>query len=157
MTTGIDTWTFDPDSGDDTFFGPSGYELLVPLWDIEWNNFMLGTIASYQTAPFSVDRMITGPGLLEVYVNSPVEDVMVQATLTEVRPDGNETLIQSGWLNLSHRAASINGLDLYRTYNLTDLSPMPLDEWANATIVIPSGCTRHTPRFFLTGLHHNPW
>ena len=100
--------------------------------------------------------MITGPGLLEVYVNSPVEDVMVQATLTEVRPDGNETLIQSGWLNLNHRAASINGLDLYRTYNLTDLSPMPLDECDSATIVIPFGCTRHTPEFFATSLNNNP-
>ena len=136
--TGMDTWTFDPDSGDDTFFGPAGYELLVPLWDIEWNNFASGTIASYQTEPFSEDRVITGPGLLELHINSPVEEVTVQATLTEVRPDGNETLIQSGWLNLSHRSATVNGLDLYRTYNLADLSPMPLDEWDSATIVIPS-------------------
>ena len=77
MATGVDTWTFDPTAGDDTFFGPAGYELLVPLWDIEWNNFASGTIASYQTEPFSEDRVITGPGLLELHINSPVEEVTV--------------------------------------------------------------------------------
>ena len=72
-----------------------------------------GTIASYQTEPFSEDRVITGPGLLELHINSPVEEVTVQATFTEVRPDGNETLIQSGWLNLkSPRLRTVNGLDL---------------------------------------------
>ena len=35
LATGVDTWTFDPNSGDDTFFGPAGYELFPPLWDIE--------------------------------------------------------------------------------------------------------------------------
>ena len=48
MTTGIDTWTFDPDSGDDTFFGPSGYELLVPLWDIQ-----NGIILRWEPLPLS--------------------------------------------------------------------------------------------------------
>ena len=138
METGIDLWSFDPDAGEDTFFGPDGYQLLVPLWDIDWTNFESGKIASYRTSEFNEDTVIAGPGLLELYIKSPVEDVTVQATLTEVRPDGNETLIQSGWLHLGHRAANINGLDLYRSYNLVDFEPMPIDEWETATIVIPS-------------------
>lgn len=135
---GIDTWTFDETAGDDTFFGESGYELLVPLWDIEWNAFETGKIAAYQTAPFERTTVIAGPGILDLWVNSPVEEVTVQATITEVRPDGFETLIQSGWLHLSHRAATVSGLDLYRTYNLADYAPMPLDEWQEVSIVIPS-------------------
>lgn len=137
-TSGIDAWTFDEDAGAQTFFGPAGYQLLVPLWDIDWTTFSEGHIASYKTPPFTENVLVSGPGLLEVWVNSPVEEVTLQATLTEIRPDGNETLIQSGWLNLSHREASIDGLDLYRSYNLSDFQPMPVDEWEPATIVIPS-------------------
>ena len=31
-------------------------------------------------------------------------DTDIQATLTEVRPDGKETHVQNGWLRASHRA-----------------------------------------------------
>jgi uncharacterized protein len=136
--TGVDSWQFDPDASDKTFFGPAGYQLLVPLWDIDWTNFTQGNIAAYQTEPFTQAMVIAGPGIVELWVRSPVESVMVQVTLSEVRADGMETLIQSGWLNFSHRAATVDGLDIERTYSQEDFAVLPIDEWTSAQIVIPS-------------------
>jgi predicted acyl esterase len=136
---GADTWTFDAEAGSTTFFGPAGYQLFVPLWDIDWTTFAPGYAASYVTAPFTEDTVIAGPGIAELWVRSPVDDVTVQVTLTEVRPDGEEFYVQSGWLRLGHRAATVTAdLRLDRTYHQADFSPVPVDEWVFAEVAIPS-------------------
>lgn len=136
---GADAWTFDAEGGSDTFFGPRGYELLVPLWDVDWTRFAAGDVLAYETAPADEDLVLAGPGILDLYVNSPVDDVTVQATLTELRADGNEVLITSGWLRLGHRAAT-EGPDrrLERSYALDDFEPVPVDAWVPASVQIPA-------------------
>jgi len=136
---GADSWRFDPDAGASTFFGPLGYQLLAPLWDIDWSRFGAGDVASYVTAPFEEVTVIAGPGIAELWVRSPVDDVMVQVTLTEVRPDGMETLVQTGWLRLGHRAATEDeNLRLVRSYSEDDFESVPIDEWVMARVAIPS-------------------
>ena len=77
--------------------------------------------------------------MAELWVNSPVDDVTVQVTLTEVRPDGYETLIQSGWLRLGHRAATEGAnLRLTRTYSKEDYERVPVGIWIPASVTIPS-------------------
>jgi len=138
-TTGADAWRFDPDAGNQTFFGPLGYQLLVPLWDIDWTRFAEGEVATYTTAPFTESTIVAGPGYADLAIRSPVDDVMVQVTLTEVRPDSMETLVQSGWLRLAHRAATEgDDLRLNRSYSQEDFSPVPVDEWVQARVAIPS-------------------
>jgi len=49
-------------------------------------------------------------------------------TLSEVRPDGNETYIQNGWLRASHReldAARSTILDPFPTHLKRDAAPLP--------------------------------
>ena len=103
---GTNIWAFDPEAGTKLFFGPDGYELSKPLWDIDWTTFESGKALAYETPPFESPTVIAGPGIAELWINSPVDDVTVQVTLTEVRPDDKETLVQSGWLRLGHRQAT---------------------------------------------------
>ena len=137
---GVDSWTFDADAGASTFFGPKGYLLLEPLWDIDWTEFDAGKLVSYVTDPFADDTVVAGPGLAELWIRSPDEDeVQVQVTLTEVRPDGIEVHIQSGWLDLGHRAATRgDDLRLHRTYAKEDYESFPVDEWVKIQVAIPS-------------------
>jgi uncharacterized protein len=138
-TNGSHTWQLDPEAGNKTFFGPSGYQLSRPLWDIDWSYFAAGNILAYETPEFETSKIIAGPGIAELWVNSPVDDVTVQITLTEVRPDGFETLIQSGWLRLGHRTATEGAnLRLARTYSQADYDPIPIDTWIPASVTIPS-------------------
>ncbi len=136
---GIDAWIFDPDAGPSTFFGPAGYQLMVPLWDIDWTPFAAGNVASYLTPPFAEATVLAGPGVADLWVRSPVDDVTVQMTLTEVRDDGIEVLISSGWLRLGHRfSAPTADLRLERSYLAEDFEPVPVGEWVQAALAIPS-------------------
>lgn len=60
--------------------------------------------AAFETGPLPRDTTITGSSSLDLWVASAVGDADVQVTITEVRPDGQETYVQRGWLRLSHRA-----------------------------------------------------
>jgi len=136
---GSDQWQFDAEAANTTFFGPSGYELLEPIWDIDWTQFQKGDIATYTTDIFDEDTVVAGPGIATLWVKSPVDDVMVQVTLTEIRSDGMEMLIQSGWLRLGHRQATeTDNLRLERTYDQANFEPVPMDEWVSADVVVPS-------------------
>ena len=45
-----------------------------------------------------------GSGSADLWISAQAADVDLQVTLTELRPDGQEMLVQSGWLRASHCA-----------------------------------------------------
>jgi predicted acyl esterase len=55
------------------------------------------------TPALTKDVVLAGNSSLDVWVRSSARDTDLQVTLTEVRPDGKETLVQNGWLRASHR------------------------------------------------------
>ncbi len=138
---GADAYRFDAQAGSVTFFGPRGYELTPPLWDIDWTEFAEGDLLSYVTTPFTEDTVIAGPGYANLWMRSDVDDVTVQVTLTEVREDGIEYLVQSGWLRLGHRKVDpdrSDALRIHRSYSLQDFEPVPIGEFVEVQIAIPS-------------------
>ncbi len=54
-------------------------------------------------APLGADTTIIGAGALRAWIRASVPDVDLQVTVSEVRPDGKETYVQSGWLRASMR------------------------------------------------------
>ena len=73
------------------------------LPDYDWEPLLGETAVAYVTEPLTSDVTIVGPSSLDVWLRSSAADTDLQATLTEVRPDGLETYVQSGWLRASHR------------------------------------------------------
>jgi uncharacterized protein len=66
-----------------------------------------------------------------------VPNVDLQATISEVRPDGKETFVQSGWLRANERkldAAKSTPLEPVLSLRASDVSPMPVNKWAEVTI-----------------------
>lgn len=63
----------------------------------------LGT-AQFTTPRLTQDLVTAGSASLDLWVRSSAPDADVQATITEVGPDGSEVYVQRGWLRLSHRA-----------------------------------------------------
>jgi predicted acyl esterase len=68
-----------------------------------WTAVAPGKGLGFITGALSRDLVIAGPSSLDVYLKSSARDTDLQVTLTEVRPDGNETYVQNGWLRASHR------------------------------------------------------
>ena len=80
------------------------------------------------TAALAKDLVIAGPSSLDVYVKSSARDTDLQVTLSEVRPDGNETYVQNGWLRASHRKLDprrSTSIDPVPTHLRRDAAPLP--------------------------------
>ncbi|GAC1380498.1 MAG: hypothetical protein NVSMB48_06660 [Marmoricola sp.] len=58
---------------------------------------------SFVTSPLSQDTTVIGSGAAYLYVRSSTPDVDLMATVSEVRPDGQETYVQSGYVRASDR------------------------------------------------------
>jgi predicted acyl esterase len=73
-------------------------------WTYDWRPNPAGTAVSFVTPPLTRDTTVLGAGAVYLWVRSSATDVDLQATVTEVRPDGRETFVQNGWQRASERA-----------------------------------------------------
>jgi len=69
----------------------------------DWAPIAKGKGLGFVTPALTKDTIWAGSGSLDVWMKSNRKDTDIQATVTEVRPDGAETLVQNGWLRASHR------------------------------------------------------
>jgi uncharacterized protein len=94
----------------------------------DWAPLADGKGLGFVTAPLAGDLVIAGPSSLDLQLKSSAKDTDLQVTLSEVRPDGNETYVQNGWLRASHRkldAAKSTALDPVPTHLRADAAPLP--------------------------------
>jgi uncharacterized protein len=77
------------------------------LWtanpSFDWRQPPSGNAASFVTPPLAHDSAIIGAGAVHAWVKASAPDVDLQVTVSEVRPDGKETYVQSGYLRASMR------------------------------------------------------
>jgi predicted acyl esterase len=85
----------------DTAGGENGLWTSTPPYD--WTQNPPGTARSYLTAPLKANTTVLGAGAVNLWVRSSKPTVDLQATITEVRPDGKETFVQGGWVRGNER------------------------------------------------------
>ena len=93
-----------------------------------WAPLAAGKGLGWVTPPLARDTVIAGPSSLDLYLRSSARDTDLQVTLSEVRPDGNETYVQNGWLRASHRrldARRSTPLEPVQTHRGRDAAPLP--------------------------------
>jgi len=80
----------------------------------------------FLTAPFATQTTIAGPASLNLLLSSSATDTDLQATVTEVRPDGQEVYVGSGVLRASARVLSPASTALHPvpTYLAADRRPL---------------------------------
>jgi uncharacterized protein len=94
----------------------------------EWRPLPEGRALTYTTAPLTDDTVMTGAGSVDLWLRSNAPDVDVEVTVSEVRPDGQETYVQSGWLRASARALDEQAsteLVPVPTFAADDATPLP--------------------------------
>ncbi len=62
-----------------------------------------GGAQAYTTPRLQRDAELLGPASLDLWLSSTATDTNLQATITEVRPDGQEVYVARGWLNATER------------------------------------------------------
>ena len=111
------------------------------LWnalpDYHWDIRPDDTEASFLTEPLTEDTVVVGAGKVVAQVRSAKRDVDLQATVTEVRPDGKEVFVQSGWLRASMRKLDpkkSTQLEPVLSLREEHVRPMPRGRFAELTI-----------------------
>ncbi len=122
-----------PVGGSET--GPGGIWTGAPAWN--WTQNPPGTALSYVTPPLAHNTVVVGPGAVQLWVRSSAPTVDLQATVTEVRPDGNETYVQSGWLRANERKldpARSTLLQPMPSFRLADVARLPRGRFSELTV-----------------------
>ncbi|WP_421118044.1 CocE/NonD family hydrolase [Aquihabitans daechungensis] len=94
---------------------------------------------SYVTPALAEDTTMVGSGSADLWIKSSEQDTDLQVTLTEVRPDGKETYVQSGWLRASKREVDderSTELQPLLTQLEDDAAPLPADEFTPVRVEI---------------------
>lgn len=126
-TSGDSSYTGDPDALPATFYdddGPGIWEAGV-LWD--WRAMPEGTGLGFVTAPLDDDLYVAGSGSVDLWVATDADDADLEVAITEVRPDGTEVYVQSGWLRLSQRALADDATELWPRHTNAEADAAPVD------------------------------
>jgi predicted acyl esterase len=123
------------DFSGDTSSGTGGLWTAAPSY--EWAQNPAGSAASYLTAPLAENTTVIGAGAVRLWVRSSAANLDLQATISEVRPDGLETFVQNGWVRGDERKLDrrkSTPLAPVLSLRKSDVSPLPPDRFVKVTI-----------------------
>jgi len=87
-----------------TTFTGSGSAIWAANPTYNWKQIPAGTGLGWITPPLEKTVVAIGTGSVDLWIRTPAaRDTDLEVTLTEVRPNGREVYVQSGWLRASHR------------------------------------------------------
>ncbi|HVM96813.1 MAG TPA: CocE/NonD family hydrolase, partial [Candidatus Acidoferrales bacterium] len=134
---GADSYEYDPSLGQLTTYDgdDGGIWTALPNWN--WRQPEPGKAAVYETDPLTDTLVMAGSGSVDLWLKSTADDTDIQVTLTEVRPDGKETYIQTGYLRASHRKLDEEASTILRpvqTHLFADAAPLPADQFVEARV-----------------------
>jgi uncharacterized protein len=138
---GADRFVWDPsarpptDFTGDTSSGPGGLWTATPAY--QWTQSPPGRALSYVSKALRSDTAVLGAGAVHLWVRSSARNVDLQATVSEVRPDGKETFVQSGWLRTDARKLDVDESTLLApvpSYRERHAKSLPKGRWVKVTI-----------------------
>ncbi len=138
---GAEAFTWDPnarpatDFTGDTGSGSGGLWTATPTY--AWTQSPKGRALSYLSSPLDSDTTVIGAGALQAWIRSSAPSVDLQVTVSEVRPGGKETFVQSGWLRASARKLDPETSTLLEplpSYRRSDSAPLPKGRWSKVTV-----------------------
>jgi len=134
-----DAYRYDPVRSQLRTFSGSSEAIWRALPTYNWPAPEAGLALSYETEPLEETVVMAGSGSVDLWLQSTSSDTDLQVTITEIRPDGNEYYVQSGWLRASFRKVEEGESTVLRPFHrgwASDLEPLPLGEFVEARVEI---------------------
>ena len=141
---GSSSFEHDPEAGSRGSLASGSINRLQPDWD--YPQPVEGQSVRFITDALDADLVLGGHGSVDLWIQSTDTDADLEVTLTEVRPDGLESIIQSGWLRASHRALRDDATELrpVKSHYRSDTAPLVPNEWTEVRVeVMPHGHVLH--------------
>ena len=122
-----------------TFYEGSGSGIWRADVEYDWRPIPDGTGLTFTSDPLAADTVVVGSGSADLWVASSTGDTDLEVTVSEVRPDGTEVYVQSGWLRASQRALDDDAsteIHPVQTHREADASLLPEGELTLARVDI---------------------
>lgn len=121
-----------------TAAGGSAEDLFRADVTYDWRQEPDGAAGVFVSEPLTSDVVMIGSAAADLWLRAGIDDVDLGVTLSEVRPDGDENLVQAGVLRGSHRALAAGSTDLLPLHSglEDDAEPMPVGEFTRTQIEI---------------------
>jgi len=134
-TTGASSFKLDPDAGHRGIMAPGG-DVWDPLPAYDWKQPAPGSAVVFDSGSLSADLVMLGTASVDLWLRSPVDDADLEVNLSEIRPDGQEMFVQSGWLRASVRKLGASSTELLPepTYQEADAAPLVPGEWTSVRV-----------------------
>lgn len=129
------SFTLMPAQGQVNVLAPGG-----DVWDklptYDWKQAQPGESVIFESEAFSEAFVLLGTASVDLWLNSPVDDADLEVTLSEVRPDGQEIYMQSGWLRAGYRKPGPTATAMWPAQTLleADWAPLVPGEWAQVRV-----------------------
>ncbi|MGB0098735.1 MAG: CocE/NonD family hydrolase [Nocardioides sp.] len=133
----IHHYTADPEALPATNYSGSSSGLWRPHPAYDWRQIPEGTGLGWIGKRLKKDVVAVGTGSVDLWVRSDAADTDLEVTLSEVRRDGTEVYVQSGWLRASHRAVDrtrTTRVSPAHTHLEADASPLPAGEFTRLRV-----------------------
>ncbi|MEX1107104.1 MAG: CocE/NonD family hydrolase [Ilumatobacteraceae bacterium] len=101
---GTDSYDAEPGALPATYYSGNGSDIWKAGTTYDWQPLPDGTGVGFVTAPLAADTMVLGSGSVDLWISASSPDTDLEVTVSEVRPDGSEIYVQSGWLRAGRRA-----------------------------------------------------
>ena len=101
---GSSSYRADPSVLPATFYSGNSNDIWQADATYDWRPLPDGTGIGFTSYPFSEETLFAGSGSADLWITSSAPDTDLEVTISEVRGDGTEIYIQSGWLRASQRA-----------------------------------------------------
>jgi predicted acyl esterase len=134
------SFSADPSALPRTDYSGSNSDIWRAHPSYHWRQIPKGTGLGWITPPMRKTAVVVGGGSFDVWVKTRAKDVDLEATVSDVRPNGREVYVQTGWLRASHRklAPSSTRLLPVHTDLAKDARPMPKGRYRLLRIEIPA-------------------
>lgn len=140
---GASTFEVDPELATTSSFADTeGNDPFLADAEYDWQQEPDGSATVFVSEPLEEDLVLIGSASADLWIRSSHSEADLGVTLSEVRPDGQETYIQSGVLRASHRALAEGSTELLPLHSglAEDQQPLPEDEFVEARVeVFPFG------------------
>ena len=106
--------------------------------EYDWRQEPDGAATVFVSEPLTEDEPLIGSASADLWIRSSYQEADLGVTLSEVRPDGSETYIQSGVLRGTHRRTTPESTPLLPLMSglEQDAEPLPTDEFVEARVEI---------------------
>ena len=129
---GESSYVADPGALPATFYEGDSTSIWRADVNYEWSPLAAGKGLGFITPSLAADTVVIGSGSVDLWIKSSAADTDLEVTISEVRADGTEIYVQSGWLRASQRAldeAASTPLRPVHTHQQADAADLPAGEF----------------------------